>query len=86
MVKSTALSRAGYHVRDCSLLSVFGDTDALERRALHVQMLDCDAMIVNQKRLIPIFSDVSSLELAMLPCTGNAGLGMVFTKTPIEPR
>lgn len=44
-----------------------------------------DVMIVNQERLIPIFSDVSSLELAMLPCTGNAGLGMVMTKTPVEP-
>ena len=44
-----------------------------------------EVMIVNQERLIPIFSDVSSVELSMLPCTVNAGLGMVFTKTPIEP-
>jgi S-(hydroxymethyl)glutathione dehydrogenase/alcohol dehydrogenase len=44
-----------------------------------------EVMIVNQERLIPIFSDVSSAELAMLPCVGNAGLGMVMAKTPIEP-
>lgn len=44
-----------------------------------------EVMIVNQERLIPIFSDVTSLELAMLPCVGNAGLGMVMTKTPVEP-
>jgi S-(hydroxymethyl)glutathione dehydrogenase/alcohol dehydrogenase len=44
-----------------------------------------ELMVVNQERLIPIFSDVSSLELAMLPCTGNAGLGMVMAKTPVEP-
>jgi S-(hydroxymethyl)glutathione dehydrogenase/alcohol dehydrogenase len=44
-----------------------------------------EVMVVNQERLIPIFSDVSSAELAMLPCVGNAGLGMVMAKTPIEP-
>lgn len=44
-----------------------------------------EVMIVNQERLIPIFSDVTSLELAMLPCVGNAGLGMVMAKTPVEP-
>jgi S-(hydroxymethyl)glutathione dehydrogenase/alcohol dehydrogenase len=44
-----------------------------------------EVMVVNQERLIPIFSSVSSAELAMLPCVGNAGLGMVMTKTPIEP-
>lgn len=43
-----------------------------------------EVMVVNQERLIPIFSDVSSPELAMLPCVGNAGLGMVVAKTPVE--
>jgi S-(hydroxymethyl)glutathione dehydrogenase/alcohol dehydrogenase len=44
-----------------------------------------EVMVVNQERLIPIFSDVPPAELSMFPCTVNAGLGMVFTKTPIEP-
>ena len=38
-----ALAHAGFRLRDCSTLSVFGDVGVLEGRDLHVQMLDCDA-------------------------------------------
>jgi len=38
-----ALAGAGFRLRDCSALSVFGDASVLEGRGLHVQMLDCDA-------------------------------------------
>jgi hypothetical protein len=45
---STALGRqalvsAGFRLRDCSTLSVFGDASALQGRSLHIQMVDCDA-------------------------------------------
>jgi hypothetical protein len=38
-----ALSRAGFRLRDCSTMSVFGDAARLEGRTLHLQMLDSDA-------------------------------------------
>jgi Acetyltransferase (GNAT) domain len=38
-----ALAQAGFRLRDSTPLSVFGDVDALGRRDLHIQMLDCDA-------------------------------------------
>jgi hypothetical protein len=38
-----ALLRAGFRLRDCSVLSVFGDAAVLDGRTLHVQMLDSDA-------------------------------------------
>jgi hypothetical protein len=38
-----ALSRAGFRLRDCSAVSVFGDARVLNGRTLHVQMLDSDA-------------------------------------------
>jgi len=38
-----ALRRAGFRLRDCSAVSVFGDATMLEGRTLHVQMLDSDA-------------------------------------------
>jgi hypothetical protein len=38
-----ALARAGFRLRDCSTLSVYGGLQALGRRRLHIQMLDCDA-------------------------------------------
>ena len=38
-----ALARVGFRRRDCSTLSVFGDTTGLDGRELHIQMLDCDA-------------------------------------------
>ena len=36
-------ARAGFQLRDCSALSVFGDAAILDGRTLHVQMLDSDA-------------------------------------------
>lgn len=38
-----ALTRAGFRLRDCWTLSVFGDSTPLGGRGLHIQMLDCDA-------------------------------------------
>jgi hypothetical protein len=38
-----ALSAAGFHLRDCTTLSVFGDATPLAGRELHIQMLDSDA-------------------------------------------
>jgi hypothetical protein len=38
-----ALLRAGFRLRDCSAVSVFGDAAVLQGRTLHVQMLDSDA-------------------------------------------
>jgi hypothetical protein len=38
-----ALLRAGFRLRDRSVVSVFGDARVLDGRALHVQMLDSDA-------------------------------------------
>jgi hypothetical protein len=42
-VGKEALSRAGFRLRDCSTMSVFGDATLLEGRTLHLQMLDSDA-------------------------------------------
>jgi hypothetical protein len=42
-VSKEALSRAGFRLRDCSTMSLFGDATPLEGRTLHVQMLDSDA-------------------------------------------
>jgi S-(hydroxymethyl)glutathione dehydrogenase/alcohol dehydrogenase len=33
---------------------------------------------------VPIFSDISSVELSMLTCVGNAGLGMAMVRFPVE--
>jgi hypothetical protein len=38
-----ALSRAGFHERDRTEITVSGDTRLLQGRELHVQMIDCDA-------------------------------------------
>jgi hypothetical protein len=38
-----ALLRAGFRLRNCSVVSVFGDSRILDGRTLHVQMLDSDA-------------------------------------------
>lgn len=42
-----ALARAGFRLRDRSVLSLLGDARILEGRALHVQMLDCDASFLS---------------------------------------
>ena len=43
-----------------------------------------EIMVVNQEKCVPIFSDVSSEELAMLTCVGNCGLGMAMVRCPVE--
>ncbi|MEQ1575420.1 MAG: alcohol dehydrogenase catalytic domain-containing protein [Vicinamibacterales bacterium] len=43
-----------------------------------------EVMIVNQEKCVPVFTDVSSVELSMLTCVGNAGLGLATTKCPVE--
>ncbi|MEQ1574239.1 MAG: alcohol dehydrogenase catalytic domain-containing protein [Vicinamibacterales bacterium] len=44
-----------------------------------------EVMVVSQEKCVPIFTDVSSVELSMFTCVGNAGLGMAMTKCPVEP-
>ena len=43
-----------------------------------------EVMVVNQEKCVPVFTDVSSVELSMLTCVGNCGLGMTMTKVPVE--
>ena len=43
-----------------------------------------EVMVLNQEKLLPVFNEVSSVELAMLTCVGNCGLGMTMTKVPVE--
>jgi Acetyltransferase (GNAT) domain len=42
-----ALTRAGFRLRDRSVLSLFGDATSLQGRELHIQMLDSDASSVS---------------------------------------
>jgi hypothetical protein len=42
-IGAAALRRAGFRLRERSALSVFGNTEILRGRELHVQMLDSDA-------------------------------------------
>jgi S-(hydroxymethyl)glutathione dehydrogenase/alcohol dehydrogenase len=44
-----------------------------------------ELMIVNEEQAVPVFTDVSWAELAMLPCVGNCGLGMALTNMPVYP-
>jgi hypothetical protein len=41
------LCRAGFRLRERSLVSLFGDATILKGRELHVQMLDCDASFLS---------------------------------------
>ena len=44
-----------------------------------------EVMVLNQEKLVPVFNnDISSVELSMLTCVGNCGLGMTMTKVPVE--
>lgn len=43
-----------------------------------------DLMIVHEEHAIPVFTSVSSPELAMLTCVGGAGLGMATTNVPVQ--
>ena len=43
-----------------------------------------ELMIVQEEHAIPVFTSVSSPELAMLPCVGGAGLGMATANVPVQ--
>jgi hypothetical protein len=45
-----ALVRAGFRLRECSPVSLFGDARMLQGRKLHVQMLDSDAGFLSGER------------------------------------
>lgn len=42
-------------------------------------------MVPFEEAVVPVFTTVSSNELAMLHCVGGCGLGMTMTLAPIEP-
>jgi S-(hydroxymethyl)glutathione dehydrogenase/alcohol dehydrogenase len=44
-----------------------------------------ELMIVNEEQAVPVFTDLSWPELAMLPCVGNCGIGMALTNMPVWP-
>jgi GNAT acetyltransferase-like protein len=46
-IGTEGLGRAGFRPRDCSALTLLGDAKLLGGRALHVQMLDCDASFLS---------------------------------------
>jgi hypothetical protein len=46
-IGGVALRRAGFRLRERSVLSVFGDTEVLSGRELHVQMVDSDASFLS---------------------------------------
>ena len=43
-----------------------------------------ELMIVHEEQAVPLFTDLSSIEIAMLPCVGNCGVGMTMTNCPVE--
>jgi S-(hydroxymethyl)glutathione dehydrogenase/alcohol dehydrogenase len=43
-----------------------------------------ELMIVHEEHAVPVFTDVSSVELSMLHCVGNSGLGMTMTNCPVN--
>ena len=43
-----------------------------------------EVMVVYQEKCVPVFTPVTSVELSMLTCVGNCGLGMTMTKVPVE--
>ena len=43
-----------------------------------------EVMVVYQEKCLPVFTSVSPVELSMLTCVGNCGLGMTMTKLPVE--
>ncbi len=44
-----------------------------------------DVMVAYEESVIPVFTNVSSEELAMLHCVAGCGLGMTMTLAPVEP-
>jgi S-(hydroxymethyl)glutathione dehydrogenase / alcohol dehydrogenase len=43
-----------------------------------------ELMIVHEEQAVPLFTDLPSVEIAMLSCVGNCGLGMAMTNCPVE--
>ncbi|MEQ1575593.1 MAG: alcohol dehydrogenase catalytic domain-containing protein [Vicinamibacterales bacterium] len=43
-----------------------------------------ELIMLPEEYAVPLFTDLSSVELSMLACVGNAGLGMAMTKCPVE--
>jgi S-(hydroxymethyl)glutathione dehydrogenase/alcohol dehydrogenase len=43
-----------------------------------------ELMIVHEEQAVPLFTDLSSVEIAMLHCVGNCGVGMTMTNCPVE--
>lgn len=43
-----------------------------------------EVMVVYQEKCLPVFTSVSPVELSVLTCVGNCGLGMTMTKVPVE--
>jgi S-(hydroxymethyl)glutathione dehydrogenase/alcohol dehydrogenase len=43
-----------------------------------------ELMIVHEEQAVPLFTDVPPVEVAMLHCVGNCGLGMTMTNCPVE--
>jgi S-(hydroxymethyl)glutathione dehydrogenase / alcohol dehydrogenase len=43
-----------------------------------------EILITNEEQTVPVFTDASSVELAMLTCVGGCGLGMAMTNVPVE--
>jgi S-(hydroxymethyl)glutathione dehydrogenase/alcohol dehydrogenase len=43
-----------------------------------------ELMIVQEEHAMPVFTPVSSPELAMLTCVGGSGIGMATTNTPVQ--
>lgn len=44
-----------------------------------------ELMVPYENRIVPLFTRVSSTELAILHCSGACGLGATMTQAPIEP-
>jgi S-(hydroxymethyl)glutathione dehydrogenase/alcohol dehydrogenase len=42
-----------------------------------------ELMVINEEQAIPVFTGVSSAEIAMLSCVGGAGIGMATTNVPV---
>ena len=43
-----------------------------------------ELMVVNEESVVPVFTSVPSIELAMLTCVGGAGIGMATTNVPVQ--
>jgi S-(hydroxymethyl)glutathione dehydrogenase/alcohol dehydrogenase len=43
-----------------------------------------ELMIVHEEQAVPLFTDRSPVEIAILHCVGNCGLGMTMTNCPVE--